>query len=161
MVLGDFNLIRSPENRNKPGGDISEMFKFNSVISALGLNEVNLMGRKFTWSNMQPQPLLEKIDWIFISNCWLNNFPITTAKALDMIPSHHCPCVVSISSSIPKVKIFRFENYWLENPDFLNILAQSWNSGPAIPDSAMNLNAKFKRLRKILRQWKASMTSLK
>jgi len=62
MVLGDFNLIRSPDNRNKPGGDISEMFKFNSMISALGLNEVSLMGRKYTWSNMQPEPLLEKID---------------------------------------------------------------------------------------------------
>jgi hypothetical protein len=69
--------------------------------------------------------------------------------------------VVTISSSIPKAKIFRFENYWLENPDFQNILAQSWNSGPTLPDSAMNLNAKFKRLRRILRQWKASMCSLK
>jgi len=42
MVLGDFNLIRKPEDRNKPGGDLSEMFRFNSAISALGINGVVL-----------------------------------------------------------------------------------------------------------------------
>lgn len=31
---------------------------FNDAISALGLNEIVLQGRKFTWSNMQPNPLL-------------------------------------------------------------------------------------------------------
>lgn len=86
IILGDFNLIRKPEDRNKPGGDLTDMFRFNSAISTLGLNEVNLQGRKFTWSNMQPSPLLEKLDWIFTSNSWINSYPNTSAKALDMIP---------------------------------------------------------------------------
>lgn len=67
MILGDFNLIRKPKDRNKPGGDLSEMFRFNSAISVLGINEIVLQGRKFTWSNMQPSPLLEKLDWVFTS----------------------------------------------------------------------------------------------
>lgn len=41
-----FNLIRRPENRE--GGDLSEMLLFIEAISALGLNEVSLQGRKFT-----------------------------------------------------------------------------------------------------------------
>lgn len=51
LVLGDFNLIRRPENRNKEGGNVTEMFLFNEAISALGLNEIHLQGRKYTWSN--------------------------------------------------------------------------------------------------------------
>ena len=58
MILGDFNLIRKSEDRNKPGGDLSEMFRFNAAISALGINDIVLQGRKYTWSNMQPSPLL-------------------------------------------------------------------------------------------------------
>jgi hypothetical protein len=160
MILGDFNLIRKPENRNKPGGDLTEMFMFNAAISSLGLNEVQLQGRKFTWSNMQPSPLLEKLDWIFTSNGWINNYPNTTAKALDMVPSDHCPCLVSVSTVIPRSKIFRFENFWLKNAEFQEILTSAWNMVNIIEDSARNINAKFKVLRKKLREWQASIASL-
>jgi hypothetical protein len=52
IILGDFNLIRSPENRNRDGGDINNMLLFNSIISQLDLVEIPLKGRAFTWSNM-------------------------------------------------------------------------------------------------------------
>lgn len=42
IVLGDFNLLRSPESRNRPGGDLNEMSMFNEAISLLGLNEIPL-----------------------------------------------------------------------------------------------------------------------
>ena len=61
-MLGDFNFIRSDENRNKPGGDVNEIFLFNDIIGHLGLIELPLKGRSFTWSNMQEQPLLEQLD---------------------------------------------------------------------------------------------------
>lgn len=51
LVVGDFNLLRKPENRNKPGGDINEMLMFNDAISSLGLVELPLYGRKYTWTN--------------------------------------------------------------------------------------------------------------
>lgn len=47
-VLGcDFNLIRSPKNRNKPGGDLSEMNMFNELISDLDLVDLPF-SRNFT-----------------------------------------------------------------------------------------------------------------
>lgn len=52
MIVGDFNLLRKPEDRNKPGGNVAEMLAFNEAISALGINEIPLQGRKYTWSNM-------------------------------------------------------------------------------------------------------------
>lgn len=111
LVLGDFNLIRKLDDRNKPGGNLNEIFRFNEAISQLGIIEIILQGRKYTWSNMQPSPLLQKLDWVFTSNCWAISYPTTSVTTLDMIPSDHCPCVVSISTKIPKTHVFRFENY--------------------------------------------------
>lgn len=33
IILGYFNLYRYPENRNREGADVNEMFIFNSTIS--------------------------------------------------------------------------------------------------------------------------------
>jgi hypothetical protein len=62
VLGGDFNLIRSPDKRNKSGGDSSEMNLFNKAISDLDLVEIPFSGRSFTWSNMQDDPLLVKLD---------------------------------------------------------------------------------------------------
>ena len=59
LLLGDFNFIRSLDNRNLPGGDINDIFLFNEIIGQLGLLELPIKGRSFTWSNMQQIPLLE------------------------------------------------------------------------------------------------------
>jgi hypothetical protein len=48
LLLGDFNLIRRPEDRNKPGVDLAEMFMFNETICEHGLVEIPLRGRKYT-----------------------------------------------------------------------------------------------------------------
>jgi hypothetical protein len=44
IILGDFNLIRRLENRNRPGGDPNLMLAFNKAISKLGINELTLSG---------------------------------------------------------------------------------------------------------------------
>lgn len=160
IILGDFNLIRKNKDRNMPGGDLTNIFNFNAAISQLGITEIVLEGRKFTWSTMRPSPLLEKLDWVFTSGSWALNYPSTSVKALDMIPSDHCPCIVSISTQIPRNKTFRFENHWLKHSEFQNILSQSWND-IVITDKARLITAKLKRLRKKLREWHASMASLK
>ena len=67
LFLGVFNFYRSLENRNKPGGNLQDTLIFNEVIGHLGLVELPLKGRAFTWSNMQNDPLLEQLDWLFTS----------------------------------------------------------------------------------------------
>ena len=75
--IPELKNIRSFENRNLPGGDINDMFIFNEIIGHLGLLELPLKGRKFTWSNMQGTPLLEQLDWVFTSASWINLYPMT------------------------------------------------------------------------------------
>lgn len=81
LVVGDFNLIRKPEDRNRPGGNTSEMLLFNNAISSLGLVEIPLHGRKFTWTNKQHSPFLERLDWFLSSQSWTSSYPHTLAHS--------------------------------------------------------------------------------
>jgi endonuclease/exonuclease/phosphatase family metal-dependent hydrolase len=109
--MGDFNLIRSTEDRNRPGGNINNMLLFNSLIQQHDLEEIPLKGRSYTWSNMQNSPLIEKLDWIFTSPAWTNKFPNTFASPMARLGSDHIPILIQVGTDIPKCNIFRFEEF--------------------------------------------------
>lgn len=160
LVVGDFNLIRRPEDRNRDGADPNEMFMFNEAISKLGVIELPLLGRQYTWTNKQTPPLLERLDWFFTSNSWTEKFPNTSVKILVMEVSDHWPCVIEISTNIPSSNLFRFENIWLEHENFIEVVVQGWDAPGHIMDPARKLTAKFKSLRKALKDWKAQLPNL-
>lgn len=127
LVVGDFNFMRYPDNRNMTGGNVQDMLSYNEAINAQALVEIPLKGRSFTWSNMQQAPLLEKLDWAFSSESWTLQYPKTLAIPLAKPISDHCPYVIQVGTNIPKSSIFRFEYYWLNHHDFKEIVRQIWN----------------------------------
>jgi hypothetical protein len=40
-------------------------------------------------------------------------------------PSHY---VINIGSNIPRSSLFRFENYWVDDVDFLKVVDLHWNN---------------------------------
>jgi len=106
LIVGDFNMLRKPEDRNREGADINEIFQFNEAINKLDIIELPLHGRQFTWTNKQFPPLLERLDWFFTSASWTVKYPDTIVKTLVMEVSDHWPCVIEISTQIPKANIF-------------------------------------------------------
>jgi hypothetical protein len=60
VIGGDFNIIKSVEEKNKPCILSRWSHTFNSIIEVSGLKEVKLIGRKFTWANNLPDPTLAK-----------------------------------------------------------------------------------------------------
>jgi hypothetical protein len=44
--------------------------------------------------------------------------------AIDV--SDNVPCAIMIQTEVPKPKIFRFENFWLEHSSFQAVLQQAW-----------------------------------
>jgi len=62
LLIGDFNFYRTSNNRNRPGGNFNDTLIFNNIISHLGLIELPIKGRSYTWSNMQDSPLLEQVS---------------------------------------------------------------------------------------------------
>ena len=160
LIVGDFNLIRRPEDINIVGGDINLMLKFNEAISNLKLMEIPLHGLSFTWSNRQREPLLQRLDWFFISQEWSMVYPETRAKTLPRDISDHVSCLVSFKSKIPKPKIFRFENFWLQFEEFMFIFQSTWIGHQNLTDKAKNLTAKFKITRKVLKEWQQSLPKI-
>lgn len=77
ILVGDFYFIRSPKDRNKPGGLVDDMLTFNDIIQHLDVIDIPFEGRRYTWSNMQEDPLLEKLDWVFTSITWNLTYPGT------------------------------------------------------------------------------------
>lgn len=137
LVVGDFNLIRKLEDRNRPRGNIGEMLMFNNAISPLGVVEIPLHGRKYTWTNKQQPPLFERLDWFFSSQAWNLRYPLTLAHSLVMETSDHWPYVVEVETMFQRGKFLDLEiigchmqiSYlWLPNlgmPPFPNKMQQS------------------------------------
>jgi hypothetical protein len=157
LIVGDFNFYRFADNRNMAGANISDMATFNEIISYLGIIELPIKGRAFTWSNMQANPLLEQIDWFFTSPAWTVQYPNTMVNPLAKPTSDHVPCVISVGTSIPKAQVFRFENHWIKMPGFMDVVTRIWNTHyPG--DGAKCISSKFKRLRKGLKIWSTSIS---
>lgn len=101
---------------------------FNDAIGHLGLVELPLKGRAYTWSNMQQNPLLEQLDWFFTSVNWTGEYTLTEVLPLARVTSDHVPCKIMINTSIPKSNLFRFENFWTEHSDFMGVVQDSWST---------------------------------
>nr|XP_045086367.1 uncharacterized protein LOC120967116 [Aegilops tauschii subsp. strangulata] len=149
------------DNRNLPGGDLNDMFIFNEIIGHLGLLELPIKGRSYTWSNMQDDPLLEQLDWFFTSVDWISDYPMTEVLPLARTASDHVPCMVTIKTSIPKSNIFRFENYWLELEGFMDCVDSSWQKQSRKGHITARIADKFKSLRMCLKRWQKSISKLK
>lgn len=87
-------------------------------------------------------------------------YPRTEAYTLSRDTSDHIPCVLSIATTIPKPRIFRFENHWMEHEDFMKVVKNAWDIPVLQQDPAKKIMAKFKNLRRILRDWQAQCTKL-
>ena len=161
IFLGDFNFYRTLNNRNRPGGNLADTLIFNNAIGHLGLVELPLKGRAYTWSNMQLDPLLEQLDWFFTSPNWTVEFPNTEVLPLGRITSNHVPSQIVISTSIPRANIFRFETFWAEQHDFVDTVNECWNSVAHISDAARAISSKFKALRSRLREWSKHLSNLR
>jgi hypothetical protein len=155
LIVGDFNLLISQENRNKPGGNISEMLAFNEAISRVGLVEIPLKGCKYTWTNKQQDPLLERLDWFFYSNAWITSLPNTWAYGLSRDTSDQTPCLISAATNVPKSNVFRFENFWLEHHQFRDVFQHGWSLPVPQSDKAKKISAKFKNLRRVFKAWQS------
>lgn len=134
---------------------------FNEAISKLGLVELPLKGKRFTWTNKQFSPLLERLDWFFTSTSWTLSYPNSFATSMSMETSDHNPCLISINTTIPKAHVFCFENFWMFHDDFYNQVQLGWFSGIEHSDAAKNITSKFKSLRKTLKDWSHTLSSLK
>ncbi|XP_066373173.1 uncharacterized protein [Miscanthus floridulus] len=123
MLCGDFNMIYRAEDKSNDRLDRRCMRRFRAFLDAAELEELHLIGRRFTWS-----ATLERLDRLFASAGWLEAHPNHVLRALSTDCSDHCPLLLSMNVLPWAKKRFRFEPYWLKLPGFLEVVATTWSA---------------------------------
>ena len=65
MVCGDFNLTYHVEDKNNDRIDRRAMRRFRSFLDSVQLQKLDLIGRRYTWTNGQVPPTLVRQDRAF------------------------------------------------------------------------------------------------
>jgi hypothetical protein len=139
IFCGDFNIIRTNEEKNKPGILSRWSALFNSIIEMHGLIDLDLSDRLYTWSNNRNNPTFEKLDRFLVNPDWDLMFHNATVRGLDRSLSDHVPLVLQTEEKkIPHE--FRYELSWKFRPKFKDIVRTNWT----LP---------VKRLKRTLKGW--------
>jgi hypothetical protein len=113
--------------------------------------EIEMTGGKFTWSNNQPNPTLEKLDRYLMSKQWEDIFPSVKINKLPREVSDHNLLILMTDIQIPLRHLgFRFELIWIKNPIFNKKVKKSGMN------LAMLIQSKLKKFKQYFKGWEFS-----
>ncbi|XP_074323146.1 uncharacterized protein LOC141660083 [Apium graveolens] len=109
---------------------------FRSAIKECGLTELDLVGGEFTWERSKGSPrwVRERLDRAFANGSWWRKFPLYKLTVTHTISSDHDPIIlehvnVNVTYSRKQFR-FKFENTWINEPNFKKEVAEYWKSIP-------------------------------
>ena len=121
------------------------MRRFRSFISRARLQEVELIGRRFTWSSERDRPTLERLDRVLASVEWFDFYPNHCLKPLSSDCFDHCPLLLLMDAGPRAKRRFKFESFWAKMPGFLDVVAQAWSLPPGDVDLFTGLQTSQRR----------------
>jgi hypothetical protein len=92
--MGDFNLILKAQDKNNGRVNRALMSRFRRALDHLEVKEIDLVGKKFTWSNNQASPTLTRIGRAFFSPAWEKLYEKPILQAMSSSTSDHSPILV-------------------------------------------------------------------
>jgi exonuclease III len=150
LLIGDFNMILQAADKSNPNLNRRLMGAFREVVRDLELKELNLRGRKFTWTNDRTQ---SRIDRAFCTTSWDLMMPNVFLQAMSSRVSDHCPLLVAGNAIVQRYNGFRFESFWPKLPGFHEIVAAVWAKPVRAFNPFLCLHIKLRRTSKALRSW--------
>jgi hypothetical protein len=111
LVLEDFNMIYQDQDKSNRRLNINLMDRFRRALNRMEVKGIELVGRKFTWSNNQAQPTLTRIDRAFCSPLWEDFYSNPFLQPLPSSISDYYPLMLlPLHPPAPRPR-FRFETY--------------------------------------------------
>jgi exonuclease III len=150
LLLGDFNLILQASDKSNTNLNWRLMGEFRAVVDDLELKELNLKGRKFTWTNTRTHT---RIDRGFCTAAWDLMMPDVFLQALSTRVSDHCPLLIAASTSVQIYRGFRFEAFWPKLQGYQDVVATAWQKPTLITNPLLKVHIKLQRTSKALRKW--------
>ncbi|KAM6542861.1 hypothetical protein CsatB_007308 [Cannabis sativa] len=128
--MGDFNSYLF--SIDKLGGQASDqvvMSLFSDFINKFSMFPLPYVGCKYTWTN---NTISERLDWVVGSESWCDLFPENSLHHLGYYGSDHRALKLLFVNDTSRPlnfvnKRFRFENSWLEDPDFYHLMQNKWH----------------------------------
>ncbi|KAK9705447.1 hypothetical protein RND81_07G057900, partial [Saponaria officinalis] len=147
LVLGDFNVVRSTEERVSSHLPLfSDIMDFNQCVLSCGLEDIQGTGCEFTWSNRQDGDRVWcKLDRAMVTPSLLQTFPSASVNFLPPGISDHSPVMVTLLGTQRFRKRFSFLNCWTKDPSYMDNLQRVWNS----PTSGSTMFSFFSKLRRV------------
>jgi hypothetical protein len=153
MVAGDINVTLQLRDKSNTQHTSLDMRSFQHIVNSLELLDLQLQGRKYTWCNEREVPSYVRLDIFLISVEWTRMFPNTIQKTLPNTSSDHYPLMCTSATKFPCANIFRIENNWLKQQDFIQMVNEMWHQQP-IASSPQELHHKMVQTRKAIIKWK-------
>ncbi|XP_022023627.1 uncharacterized protein LOC110923880 [Helianthus annuus] len=113
ILLGDFNELRSEEERVSSCFDRGSSEAFNGFISAAGLMEYSSCRGKFTFISGHYDVKMSILDRSLVNDTFLSSWPNAFVEVHKKCLSDHCPISLTCSSLDFGPIPFKFFNSWI------------------------------------------------
>ncbi|VFQ84297.1 unnamed protein product [Cuscuta campestris] len=140
VVVGDFNDLCA--TREKKGGNPHPhalISGFNTILSDCGLFDLGMRGYPFTWERGRGSPnwIEERLDRAVASGSWKELFDRACVFNQHMHRSDHSTLFLSLAGPTlhSRERRFRFENAWLKDEGFKEVLISAWGESSEKPFS--------------------------
>ncbi|RVW36959.1 Transposon TX1 uncharacterized 149 kDa protein [Vitis vinifera] len=125
-IGGDFNVVRFPSERSREGRLTGSMRRFSEVIEELAFKRFASPWGLFTWSGGLNGLSRSRLDRFLISEDWENHFNGAIQCSLPRPVSDHFPILLDGGGTRRDPIPFRFENMWLKEERFKELLKGWW-----------------------------------
>lgn len=143
LVGGDFNLIYRAADKNNNNVNRAMMGRFRRFLNEVELKEIELLGRRFTWSNERSAPTLVRLDHAFCTQEWETIYlDYILQSSADGI-SDHCPLILSLRCNNNGKRRFHFESFWPKMQGLQEAVQAAWSSAGEVGGPLERLAAKL------------------
>lgn len=153
LITGDFNLIYRAEDKNNTNVDRAMMGRFRRLLNDVELREIELLGRRYTWSNERTAPTLVRLDRAFCTADWENVFPDHMLHSTAAGISDHCPLLLNLRARNRGMRRFHFESFWPQLEGFYEVVHQAWTAAGTAGLPLQQLVEKFRATSRALQSW--------
>ncbi|GKF76720.1 RNA-directed DNA polymerase, eukaryota, partial [Tanacetum coccineum] len=126
VLMGDFNEVRSDQERFGTLFNVKGANAFNNFIALANLIDLPLEGYSFTWSHKSAMKM-SKLDRFLVSEGLTSLFPSLSALCLDKNLSNHRPILMRELIMDYGPTPFRIYHSWFSKEGFDKLVEDSWN----------------------------------
>eukprot|EP00253_Pinus_taeda_P001472 PITA_01472 len=158
ILGGDFNMITTLLEKKGGLRKLSiDVEAFSTFIETAKLVVVYPKTGSFTWNNRRggDKLIASLLDRFLISERIIMDGTIVESDILPSGGSDHWPISLIVEvSSTPRNKPFRFEKFWLDHPNFQEMVKKWWSEPLEHSGSKMsNLQKKLKMTKQQIKEW--------